>query len=61
MYTTEIEEMVYRMGKMIENVERLLEEMKRLQDNVETRLQQSGSGQSQTPKRKPGNAISGGE
>lgn len=61
MYTTEIKEMVCRMGKMIENVERLLEEMKSLQDNVESRLQQSGSDQPQTPKRKPGNAIPGGK
>jgi len=40
MYTTEIKDMVCMMSKMIENIQKLLEEMKCLQADIETGLDQ---------------------
>lgn len=41
MLSSETKEMVYVIGKMLENMEKLVEEMKSLQNDIETKLDQS--------------------
>jgi adenylosuccinate lyase len=41
MVKSEIAEMVFMMGKMVENMSKILEELKSLQKNIENRLDQS--------------------